>query len=298
MDVNGVLAGKRVLVTGASSGIGRELARQVAAEGAVVGVAARREDRLQALVRAIEAGGGRAIALPADLARRGAAEQLAADAVSALGGVDVLVNNAGTSLHGLQWVAGAGDEARELLEVNYWAPLGLTRELVPPMRERGEGAVVNVTSMIQVSPFPGLGHACSSKAALGIASQVLRMELRGSGVRVVEAPLGVIDTAGSYENRRLPGAERWMKGGPIGTAEEAARRIVAALRDGHDRVIYPKRLAIGYALPGLARHYAGRFARHAEPDESILRRTGSAGDPEQRRARDEWERRESPVSRA
>jgi uncharacterized protein len=288
---------QRVLVTGASSGIGRELARQLAAQGALVGIAARSEDRLRAVADEIEAtGGSRPWSLPADLSRPGGADDLAARARSEMGAVDVLVNNAGTSLHGLQWIAGAGDEARELFETNFWAPLALTRALVPPMRERGAGVVVNVTSMIQVAPFPGLGHACSSKAALGIASQTLRMELDGSGVRVIEAPLGVIDTAGSYENRRLPGAERWMKGGPIGTAEEAARRIVSAIQNGDDRVIYPRRIAIGYALPGLARHYAARFARHAEPDESILRRTGSTGDPAQRDARAEWERHNAVVS--
>lgn len=288
---------QRILVTGASSGIGRELARQLAARGALVGIAARREDRLRDLADEIEAAGGsRPSILPADLSRPGGASDLAARALAELGAVDVLVNNAGTSLHGLQWIAGAGEEARELFETNYWAPLALTRALVPSMRERGSGAVVNVTSMIQVAPFPGLGHACSSKAALGIASQALRMELAGSGVRVIEAPLGVIDTAGSYENRRLPGAERWMKGGPIGTAAEAARRIVSALETGQDRVIYPKRLAVGYALPGLARHYAARFARHAEPDESILRRTGSTGDPAQREARAEWEQRRAALS--
>jgi uncharacterized protein len=288
---------QRVLVTGASSGIGRQLARQLAARGALVGIAARSEDGLREVADEIEAAGGsRPWILPADLSAPGGADDLASRALSEIGAVDVLVNNAGTSLHGLQWIAAAGDEARELFETNYWAPLALTGALVPPMRERGAGAVVNVTSMIQVAPFPGLGHACSSKAALAIASQTLRMELDGSGVHVVEAPLGVIDTAGSYENRRLPGAERWMKGGPIGTAEEAARRIVSAIQNNDDRVIYPKRLAIGYALPGLARHYAARFARHAEPDESILRRTGSTGDPAQRHARAEWERRHAPAS--
>src|SRR5207247_7538857 len=146
------------------------------------------------------AGAARPTILPADLARRGEAEALAARALEGLGRVDVLVNDAGAGLQALQWVAGEREEARELVEVNYWSPLALTRALVPGLRQRGRGAVVNVTSMVQVSPFPGLGHYCASKAALALATQTLRLELRGSGVRVIEAPLGVVDTPASYEN--------------------------------------------------------------------------------------------------
>jgi short-subunit dehydrogenase len=288
---------KRILVTGASSGIGQELARQLGAKGATVGLAARSTDRLEQLASEIVgAGGPRPAVLPTDLGQRGEAKTLAERALRALGRVDVLVNNAGVSLHGLQWVAGDRGEARELFEVNYWSPLALIRELVPSMRERGSGAVVNVTSMIQVSPFPALGHACSSKAALAIATQTLRMELRNSGIRVIEVPLGVIDTPGSFGNRALPGAEKWLDSGPVGSAEGAARAIISALEGRRQRVIYPRRIAIGYTFPGLARRYAQRFARHTDPDYGVVRLAGSAGDEQHRAAREEWERRHGQAS--
>jgi short-subunit dehydrogenase len=283
---------RRILVTGASSGVGRELARELSARGATLALSARSEPRLHQLAAEIAAaGGGEPLVLPADLSKRGAAAELAERALESLGRVDVLVNNAGANLHGLQATAGESDDARGLFETNYWSPLSLIRKLVGPMRERGNGLVVNVTSMVQVSPFPGLGHYASSKAALALATQTLRMELRGSGVRAVEIVLGVVDTPGSFENRTLPGAEGWLDGGPIGTVQGAARTIVAALERGRrERVIYPRSIAIGYVLPGLARHFATRFARRVDLDAVVVRRTGSTGDELQRAQREQWER--------
>jgi short-subunit dehydrogenase len=262
-----LVQGQRVLVTGASSGIGAELARQIAARGAHLAVAARREAALESLAAEIAATGApRPVVLPADLSRPGAAAELAARAVAQLGHVDVLVNNAAASLHGLQWTAGAGPAARELFEVNLWSPLALIEALVPHMRERGSGTVANVTSMIQVAPFPALGHTCASKAALAIATQTLRMELRRTRIHVLEAPLGVIDTPGSRANRDLPGAASWLDSGPKGTAQGAARAIVRGIERRRRRVIYPRWVAPGYALPGIARAFAQRYGRAADPD--------------------------------
>jgi short-subunit dehydrogenase len=286
--------GRRALVTGASSGVGRELVRALAERGAILALAARRADRLEELATETEAAGGvRPTVLPTDLSQRGAAAALAGRAVEALGGVDLLVNDAGGGFQGLTWVAGDRDEPRELLELNCWSPLALIEALVPPMRERGSGTVVNVTSMAQISPFPALGHYCASKAALAVATETLRMELRGSGVAVIEVPLGVIDTAGSYENRTLTGAERWLDGGPKGTAAGAARAIVTGIERGRPRVVYPRWVGVGYAVPALARHFARRHARHADLEDRGLHRTGSAGDERQRAAREEWERRQA-----
>jgi short-subunit dehydrogenase len=291
MTQRATFEGRRVLLTGASSGIGRELAQELAARGAVLALAARREERLAELAAEVEAGGApRPAVLPVDLARRGAAAELAERALGALGRVDVLVNDAAGGIQGLVWVVGERDEARALMELNYWSPLALIAALVPAMRERGSGAVVNVTSMSKVSPFPALGHYCASKAALGIATEALRMELRGSGVLVSEVPLGVIDTAGSYENRTLTGAERWLDGGPKGSARGAALAIVAGIERGRGRVIHPRWVGIGHALPALARRFAARHARHADLDDRRIHVGGSAGDERQRAAREEWER--------
>ena len=297
------LDGQRVLLTGASSGIGRELALALAARGARLAISARRRDALEAVVdEAARRGGGRAsaaaapVVIPADLSRRGEAERLAGEAVAALGRVDVLVNNAGGGVGGSQWSVGDADAAREAFEVNYWSPLALVRALVPPMRERGHGAVVNVTSLAQVSTWPVFGAYAATKAALALATETLRLELSGSGVHVLEAIPGPVDTAVQGETRMAPGIERMLDRVPLGDADEMARRIVVALERGRAQVIYPRRAALAYLLPAAARadarRHAARVARETDPETlegllSLVVRTGSGGDTQQ--ARDAWE---------
>jgi uncharacterized protein len=272
----------RVLLTGASTGIGRQLARRLAEREAVLAIAARRAVLLEELADEIGEGEGhRPIALDVDLSSRGSAAELAAAARDALGRVDVLINNAGSNLHGCPSAVGDRDEARELFELNFWSPLALIRELVPEMRERGTGAVVNVTSLAVVAPFPAVGHYCSSKAALSLATQSLRLELRGTGVEVLEVLLGPIDTAGSRENRTLEGAERWLDSAKPGRPEKAAAAIARAIERGRRRLIYPRRMSPSYELPLFGRLYAAAVARDFEPERVAIRRTGWRGEEAQ-----------------
>jgi hypothetical protein len=289
----------RVLLTGASSGIGRELARELAARGDRLAVAARRRDRLESLADEV-AGTGRErpVVLEADLARRGAAAALAEEAVAALGGVDVLVNNAGGGVGGQIATVGDRDEAREAFEVNYWSPLALVRALLPGMRERGAGTIVNVTSMAQVSTWPGFGAYAATKSALANATETLRLELAGTGIHVLEAIPGPVDTAVQGETRLAPGIEKMLSRVPLGDAREMARRIVRAMERGDAHVIYPRRAAVAYHLPSLSRRDTRRMvakvARDTDPTvvealEGLVVRTGSQGDEMARIARDAWE---------
>jgi short-subunit dehydrogenase len=283
----------RVLLTGASSGIGRELARELSARGARLAIAARRRDRLDALAEEL-AGGGRArpVVLETDLARRGAAAALAEEAVVALGGVDVLVNNAGGGVGGRIAAVGDRDEAREAFEVNLWSPLALVAALVPAMVERGAGTVVNVTSLAQVTTWPSFGGYAATKAALAVATETLRLELAGTGVHVVEAIPGPVDTAVQAETRLAPGIEASLDRVPLGDPREMARRIVRAIDRRDARVIYPRRTAVAYHLPSLARWETRRTAVRAAigPGDGLVVRTGSRGDEVARSARAEWER--------
>jgi len=254
-------------VTGASGAIGSEVVRRLAAGGARLALTARRVEVLEELADSVAAAGAsRPVVLPADLSRRGEAADLAARAAAELGEIDVLVNNAGASMQGLSWVVGDRDEARAVFETNLWSPLALIAALAPAMVQRGEGTIVNVGSMARVSPFPHLGVYAASRAALSTATEVLDMELRPRGVRVVEVALGPVDTPASRENRVLAGADRWLDGRPgIGEAGAAAEAIVAATQRGARGIaFYPGVMRWVHRFPGLGRRYSRRAARHAD----------------------------------
>jgi uncharacterized protein len=294
------ISGSRVLLTGASSGIGRELARELAARGAALAISARRRAMLEELAKEIRASGGPAPAvLETDLSERGAAQDLASEAEQALGRVDVLVNNAGGGVGGRIATVGDRDEGREAFEINYWAPLALIQALVPTMAEHGRGAVVNVTSMAQVSTWPGFGAYAATKAALGVATETLAMELEDAGIHVMEVIPGPVDTAVQGETRLAPGIERMLDRTPLGDPAVLARLIVRAIERGRRRVIYPRRARLAYLLPALVRwdtrRLAARAASEVDPATrealgSLVVRTGSMGDEIAQEARKAWER--------
>jgi len=284
-----VLTGKHVLVTGASSGIGRAIARALAREGAKLAIAARRAEALQALADEISAEGGSAVVLAADLSKRGEAEELGRRAAIALDGIDVLVNNAGVGIAGAQHVVGDDDMARELFETNYWSPLALTRALAPSMIARGGGAVVNVTSLASVAPFPLTGHYGSSKAALALATETLRAELRGSGVAVLHVLPGPVETAMLAEVKAVPGIR--LGAMPKGDAPTLARLVVSALKRGKRTVVYPRSLAIARALPTVAQRISSMLVPPLDPADRLAIRGGSTGDPRALEARAAFESR-------
>ena len=292
---------RRVLLTGASSGIGAELARELAARGDRLAIAARRRDRLEALAAELTPP---AVVFEADLARRGEAARLGEEAVAALGGVDVLVNNAGGGVGGRIATVGDRDEAREAFEVNYWSALALVRSVVPAMVERGGGVVVNVTSVAQVNTWPGFGAYAATKAALAVATETLRLELIGTGVHVLEAAPGPVDTAVQGETRLAPGIDAMLDRVPLGDARECARAIVRGIDRRRAQVVYPKRAAVALHAPTLARWDTRRIARKVvgslDPEvraglEGLVVRTGSRGDEVAVAARERWEQERGRV---
>src|SRR4051794_20371325 len=255
--------GKTVLLTGASGAIGGEVARRLAARGARLVLSARRAELLEQLADEVAtAGAPRPLVAPADLARRGAAAELAA----AAGDVDVLINNAGASMQGLSWIVGDRDEARTVLETNLWSPLALIAALTPAMVRRGEGAIVNVGSLARVSPFPHLGVYAASRAALATATEVLEMELRPRGVRVVEVALGPIDTPASRENRVLAGAPRRPPGPPrLGASGGWRSRSARSTRPPRARTACWRAPSAGSTVPPASARRASRPRRSSRP---------------------------------
>lgn len=271
----------RILITGASSGIGAAMARALAAKGARLALAARRREALEKLADEIErAGGVRPVVIPADLSVRGEAAKLAGRAIQLLGGVDVLVNNAGVGAGASQIAGGDGELVRQLFETNYWSPLALIQAVAPSMRDQQSGAIVNVTSMAQVSPFALTGHYASSKAALGVAGEALRLELKGTGVHVLEIAPGPVDTAMLNEAHELDGARALIERMPTGNPEELARLAVRALERRKRTLVYPRLLTTGWWFPALARRITAWLQRRVAPsslDDTRVALGGSAG---------------------
>jgi len=248
------LRDKRIVLTGASSGIGRELAVALAAKGAILVLAARRHELLDRVAAEIEAAGHqRPIVIDTDLSSAGAAESLGKAALRVLGGtVDVVINNAGASVSGPQSLIGDSEVARMLFEVNVWSPLALTSTLLPSMMAAGSGVIVNVTSTVQAVPLPLLGYYGASKAALAQATKSLRLELAETPIRVLEVVPGSTDTA-LRDIDELPWKSAPPKTLPPVSPKSTAAAVVRALQRGATRVVYPSYSLIPLELPAAGR---------------------------------------------
>jgi short-subunit dehydrogenase len=217
------------LVTGASSGIGRAFASQLAAAGTELVIVARRAERLDELAAEIAAGGApKPEVLAADLSdreERAAVESRLADPGRP---VDLLVNNAGFGTRGFFPELPADDEEMEVL-LNALVPVVLARAALPGMLERGRGGIVNVSSMAALQPLPGWATYAATKAFLTSFSQSLHQEVRAHGISVLALMPGFTKTEfhdhASMSRSSIPGPF-WM------TADDVARSALVSLERG------------------------------------------------------------------
>jgi len=187
------LEGKVVAITGASSGIGEATALAAVEAGGIVSLAARRGDRIDALAKRINDGGGRAIALKTDVADESSARAFVQQTYEQLGSLDVLVNNAGVMLLGP--VAGADvNEWRQMIDVNILGLLYCTHAVLPVMGEQGGGHIVNVSSV--AGRKATMGGAVYNFTKFGVTgfSEALRQEALHAKVRVTVIEPGFVDT--------------------------------------------------------------------------------------------------------
>lgn len=224
------ISGSTIIVTGASSGIGAALAPMLAARGATVGAVARRTDRLAAVVQECQASTPGSRAWTVDLADLDAAEQFAHDAVAEFGDVDVLVNNAAIPARIPITRITSADVAR-VMDVNFHAPVRMTLALLPRWLARDAGCVVNVSSLGGRIPIAQEAAYCASKYALCGWSEVMAVDLHGTGVEVKLVLPGPIDT----EIWDQPGNDPAAYQGPFIPAADAAASIVEAIEgDGFE----------------------------------------------------------------
>ncbi|WP_297596441.1 SDR family oxidoreductase [Mycobacterium sp.] len=219
------LAGKRILLTGASSGIGEAAAEQFAREGATVVVVARRQELLDALAGRITTAGGDATAIACDISDMDAVDALVADVEKRLGGVDILINNAGRSIRRpLAESLERWHDVERTIVLNYYAPLRLIRGLAPGMIERGDGHIINVSTwgvLSEASPLFAVYNA--SKAALSTVSRVVETEWGEAGVHSTALYYPLVATP-------MIAPTKAYQGVPALTPEEAGEWMITAAR--------------------------------------------------------------------
>ncbi len=185
--------GKHVLITGASGGLGSALTKFLAEKGARLAVTSRSEKALSQLISELP-GKDNAVAITADLSQPQAAEKLAREAVASIGHIDVLINNAGLGYFALMEEA-TPENMRYLFEVNTFAPMALIQALLPQMKKRGSGRIINIVSCAGRVPIPTVGVYGGSKSALAVMTNTMRLELEPKGIDLINIYPGTVATA-------------------------------------------------------------------------------------------------------
>jgi NAD(P)-dependent dehydrogenase (short-subunit alcohol dehydrogenase family) len=240
------LEGRVVLITGSSRGLGLALALQMASEGARLVLCGRDPESLARAVESVANTGAEVVGIPVDVTNAGSVADMIAAVRERYGHVDVLVNNAGVIEVGPAETMSLADY-EEAMATNFWGMLYPTLALLPDMRARGSGRIVNITSIGGKLGIPHLlPYSASKFAAVGF-SQGLRAELAADGIKVVTVCPGLMRT-GSPRNAIFRGRHRseyaWFSisdalPGLSISAASAARRIVAACRRGDAEVLFP-----------------------------------------------------------
>lgn len=244
---------ERALITGASSGIGAELARQLAAGGTEVVLVARREERLRSLAEGIEAGGGRVRIEVLDVTDVEALRAMIARVDGEVGGLDLIVANAGVGLARpgteMTW-----SDVEPVLTVNVVAAMATIVAGLERMRPRGRGTLCGVSSLASRGGMPGSGAYCASKAALATFLETLAIDLAGSGITLVDVQPGFVVSEMTDQND-APMPFLW-------STERAAARIVRDLERGRAICTFPWQLSVPLALSRSLPRWLWRAVAH------------------------------------
>jgi short-subunit dehydrogenase len=256
MDLKGRLA----LVTGASSGIGDATARALARAGADVVLVARSAEKLETVARSIERDGGKAFAVPADLASADDVARMS-EAVRAQARVpDIVINNAGAGRFAAALETSAA-EAREMIEVPYLAAFYVTRAFIPDMVARRSGHIVCVTSPGSYLAWPNACAYIAARHALKGFAEALRSEVAQRGIFVSLVVLGTVESP--YWEHNPGSRDNLPKGFPAMSTDDAAAIILQAIAQRRRHIIRPRLFRLLFALAAIAPSLASRFQERA-----------------------------------
>jgi len=250
------LDGKVVLITGASEGIGAACAAEFASAGARLALTARSADGLA------RAGGNDALIAAGDLTLEQTRRNVVERTLERFGAIDILINNAGVGLYGHSWTASMED-VRYLMELNFFALLGMIQLVAPHMRARRSGMIVNVGSIGGKIPLPWLTLYSASKYAVTALTEGLRMELRGAGVKTMLVCPGYVITGFQQHVRAGQAPDSVVRARRMAISpEECARAIRRGVEREARTILAPKS---GWLLVAAARLFPSLVeARMAE----------------------------------
>jgi short-subunit dehydrogenase len=228
------LTGARAIVTGASSGIGNALALRLAEQRVRVVIASRNQERLDTLAATIRQRGGEVHVIATNVADAGQRARLIESSVAALGGLDILINNAGVGAKG--FFSDASEERlRQIFEVNFFGCTELTRLALPHLRSGHNPMIVNIGSILGKRAIPDMVEYCASKFALQGWSEGLRAELAQAGIHVLMVCPGTIETEFREHLLEQRSNRQFRQRGM--TADRCAALTIAAMRRRRNEIV-------------------------------------------------------------
>jgi len=232
-----LLGGKVAIVTGASAGIGREVALEFARAGCSLAIAARRTSELETVAELCRTFGVRCIPISTNVTIRGDCEQLARRTIEELGPIDILVNNAGFGIFDPIERADVED-LHAMMETNYFGTVHCIQAVLPHMLTRKSGSIVNVASIAGIMGYARMGGYCATKFAIIGFTEALRDEVIGRGIRVSLVCPGTTETEffQKAEKGKMPGASRLILAIP---PARVARAVRLAAERGTYRTVVP-----------------------------------------------------------
>jgi len=254
---------KRVIITGASSGIGWHTALQMAEYGCRIVACARREERLNELAALVEKAGGTCVVVAGDVCDEEIRKRLLQTAEAEFGGIDILINNAGIGAMGRFEDAGP-ERLRKIFEVNFFAMAELIRQSLPLLKSGDDSVIVNMNSVLGHRATPLKSEYCASKFAVHGLSDAIRAEIASDGIDLLLVSPSTTDSEFFDSAIEDETGKNWKKGGAMPPEAVAAKTIRAMKKRRHEIILtFGGRIIVWLdrMIPGIANRLVARFGQ-------------------------------------